>query len=280
MGHHRRPRRRRTPEEQLIIRASVSSRMSQYSSYSVTNGVATIELSRPDKYNALTIGMWEDIAEFLHRAEANDVRVAILTGKGDMFCAGDDIETLASIADERGVRELSRAIYECFHAIETVSIPVIGKANGDAYGGGFELLMACDLTVVPQNATFALPEVQIGAYPLYGVKRLGRLIGRQRAMELAATGREISASQAFEWGLFARVVPTAEIDEVVEDWIEQLKQGSPAALEITKAWLTRSLQLPGEDVGMQTGLGYLYAGSDPVEGAEAFLSDQDPDFAE
>ncbi|MFB6171940.1 MAG: enoyl-CoA hydratase/isomerase family protein [Haloarculaceae archaeon] len=248
--------------------------------FSIDGNVAEITIDRPEKRNALTVEMWRALAECTRRAEEADVRATVLTGAGDVFCAGDDITALRDVERESDVRRLTDALLACFDAIETSSRPVVGKANGSAHGGGFELLVACDLTVVPEDATFSLPEVQIGAYPLYGAKRLSRLVGRQRAMELALTGRELAAEQAVEWGLFARAVPDGDVDAVVDEWVSALAAGSPAAIETTKAWLNAGLESPGENTGIKTGLGYLYAGPDPVEGARSFLEGRDPDFAE
>lgn len=253
--------------------------MSEFVHYNVDENVATIELYRPEKKNALTIDMWNTITEDVYSG-SKEAQVVVLTGYGDIFCAGDDIETLQEIQSEGDVRRLTDAVLDCFAAIEEATVPVVGNPGGSAYGGGFELLLAADLTVVPEGATFALPEVQIGAYPFYGAKRLARMIGRQRAMLLALTGQEVSGKQAADWGLFASATPSEQANEVVDEIISDLKKGSPAALETTKSWLNAGLRFPGEDDGMRTGLGYLFAGPDAHEGASAFIEGRSPDFAE
>lgn len=235
-------------------------------------------MNRPEKLNALTLEMWSTITEYVERAEDDGSRAVVLTGEGDTFCAGDDIATLAEVETERDVRELVDTAMDCFRAMETSTVPVIGEANGSAHGGGFELLMACDLTVVPEDATFALPEVQIGAFPFYAAKRLARLIGRQRAMDLALTSREIRGSRAAEWGVFARAVPAGQVSGVVDEVLQRVGSAAPASIETTKSWLNSSLRFPGEDDAMRTGMGYLFAGPDATEGAEAFLEDREPDY--
>ncbi|WP_332898443.1 enoyl-CoA hydratase/isomerase family protein [Haladaptatus sp. CMSO5] len=254
--------------------------MTDHVTYDLEAGVATITLSRPEKLNALTLEMWEAVDDLLTRADRDGARVAVLTGEGRVFCAGDDIATLRDIDDTRAVRELTKIALDCFGAIEDAPMPVVGKANGSAYGGGFELLLACDLTVVPEDAEYALPEVQIGAYPFYGAKRLARMIGRQRAADLALAGRTLSGEEATEWGLFARAVSGDEVDETVESLVANLKRGSPPAIETTKAWLNTSLKFAGENDAMRTGLGYLFAGPEAHEGALSFLEKRDPDYAE
>ncbi len=253
--------------------------MTDLVSYSVEQDVSTIRLERPDKLNAMTIPMWNAVTAGIKQANDDSSRAIVLTGAGDVFCAGDDISALADIEDERDVRELTAALLRCWGAIESSPIPVIGRANGSAYGGGFELLLAADVSVVPVDATFQLPETRIGAYPFYAAKRLARLVGRQRAMDLAVFGREISGATAEDWGLFARAVPESELDAEVDTLVEALRLSSPSATATTKEWLNATLELPGEDVGMRTGLGYLFSGPDAREGAEAFLEKRDPEFS-
>jgi enoyl-CoA hydratase/carnithine racemase len=249
-------------------------------SYTFEDGVSTVRLDRPDRYNAMTLAMWRAVTDGLRRAEDDGARAVVLTGTGELFCAGDDIEALADIDDERDVRELVDTLSTCFDAMEGSPLPVVGRANGSAHGGGFEMLLAADITVVSEDATFSLPETQIGAIPLYGARRLSQLVGRQRAAELALAGRQLTADEAVEWGLFARAVPTGDLDEAVGDVVARLKRSSRAALATTKAWLNAPVRLAGERVGMRTGLGYIYAGPDAPEGAEAFLEDRDPEFSE
>lgn len=243
------------------------------------DGVRTITLDRAEKLNAMSVEMWHAVRDAVRDADdAEGISAAALTGTGRFFCSGDDIGPLAAVEDERDVREIATALLDCLGAIENASIPVVGHANGSAYGGGFELLLAADITVVPESAAFALPETQIGAFPFYAAKRLGRLIGRQRAMDLALAGREIDAAEAVDWGLFARAAPAEEVEAVVEDVLASLRQSSPASLDMTKTWVNASLTFPGEDAGMRSGLGYLFAGPDATEGATAFLEDRDPDY--
>lgn len=252
--------------------------MTDHVSYVSDGNVSTIRLERPEKLNAMTLAMWDAVTAAIRRAEDDDARAIVLTGTGECFCTGDDISALADIEDERDVRELADTLLTCWNAIEQSPIPVIGRANGSAYGGGFELLLAADVTIVPESATFQLPETRIGAYPFYAAKRLARLVGRQRAMDLALFGRELTGREATEWGLFARAVPESELDSTVEDLLDALEQTSPAATTTTKAWLNASLRFPGEDVGMRTGLGHLFAGPDAHEGAQAFLEKREPEY--
>lgn len=252
--------------------------MTEHVSYDHDGDVSTIRLNRPEKLNSLSLAMWDAIPDAIRRARRDGARAVVLTGTGRAFCAGDDISTLEEIDSEWDVRELTETAFECFRVMEQAPIPVIGRANGSAYGGGFELLLACDMTVVPEDATFALPEVQIGAYPFYATKRLARLIGKQRAMELSIAGREISGQTAADWGVFARAVPEDDVGETVTELVAGVREGSPGAIDTTKSWLNASLRFPGEDQAMRSGFGYLYAGPDAHEGAAAFGEDRAPEY--
>lgn len=254
--------------------------MTDHVTYTFEDGVSTVRLERPEKRNALTLRMWEAVTAGIRQADDDGARAVVLTGAGDHFCAGDDIGALATIDDEHDARELADTLLECWNTIESSPVPVIGRANGSAYGGGFELLLAADLSVVPEDGTFQLPETRLGAYPFYAAKRLARLVGRQRAMDLALLGRELKGTEAVEWGLFARAVPESELDDEVDAIIAALGKSSRGALSTTKAWINASLEFPGEDVGMRTGLGHLFAGPDANEGATAFLEGREPDFSE
>ncbi|MFC4248086.1 enoyl-CoA hydratase/isomerase family protein [Natribaculum luteum] len=252
--------------------------MTEHVIYEQEGDVSTVQLNRPDKLNSLSLEMWDAIPAYIRRARRDGARAVVLTGTGRAFCAGDDIGTLDEIESEWDVRELTETAFECFRTIERAPIPVIGMANGSAYGGGFELLLSCDMTVVPEDATFALPEVQIGAYPFYATKRLARLIGKQRAMELSIAGREISGTMAADWGVFARAVPEDEVSDTVDELLDGVHDGSPGAIDVTKSWLNASLRFPGEDDAMRSGFGYLYAGPDAHEGASAFVENRDPEY--
>ncbi len=240
--------------------------------------VATVRIDRPKKCNAMTISMWEQLTEHLTAAVEDGARAIVLTGTGEYFCAGDDISALVEVDDGRDARRLAETLLTCWRTIETAPIPVIGRANGSAYGGGFETLLAADISIVPTDARLQLSEVRIGAFPFYAAKRLVHITGKQRAMDLAVGGRTINGRTAANWGAVARAVPHADLDDAVADVLDQVRSGSPEALMTTKRWLNATLQTPGEDIGMLTGLGHLFAGSDAPEGAQAFLEDRPPQF--
>jgi enoyl-CoA hydratase/carnithine racemase len=199
---------------------------------------AWITLDNPEKRNALDLQDWRDLAGAVDRA-SEEARVAVLAGRGEAFCAGDDIATLADLDEER-VAALADCLHDGLYGVERAPIPVVAAVDGLAYGGGFELVAAADLAVATDDATFALPETRIGAYPPYAMDRIGAICGRKRLMELALTGEPIDAATAREWGLVNRVIesdPAAAVADLVESVL-----ASPApATRLAKAAAARSL---------------------------------------
>ena len=178
-------------------------------SYEVANGVATITLDRPEAKNALSAALMDQLTRAIERAvEDPDVRVLILTGAGDAFCAGLDLQEFAGDSGIGEGREWSRPGY--WAAMEAFEGPIIGAINGPAVTAGLELALACDLLVASTSARFADTHVRVGVMPGSGVsQRLPRAVGIYRAKYLSLTGNFLSAEQAAEWGLVSHVVPPA-----------------------------------------------------------------------
>jgi enoyl-CoA hydratase/carnithine racemase len=197
-----------------------------------------ITIDRPEKRNALHLEGWRTIGDELARAESES-RVAVLTGVEDVFCAGDDITVIDEAESAADVEALADALYETFWGIESLSVPVVAAVNGLAYGGGFELVCACDLAVSVDDAAFALPETTIGAYPPYAVERVAELCGRKRLMELVLTGDPVDAETVHEWGLVNRVVADDALEATVDGYVERVCE-SPKRATATAKRLARS----------------------------------------
>jgi enoyl-CoA hydratase/carnithine racemase len=192
-----------------------------------------ITIDRPEKRNALHLDGWDRLREELTRAESAS-RVAVLTGVDGVFCAGDDIAVIDDAESAGEVEALADALYETFWGIERLSVPVVAAVNGLAYGGGFELVCASDLAVAVDDATFALPETTIGAYPPYAVERVAELCGRKRLMELVLTGEPVDAGTAHEWGLLNRVVAADDLEPTVETYVERVGRSPKRATATAK----------------------------------------------
>ncbi|MHA1577681.1 MAG: enoyl-CoA hydratase/isomerase family protein, partial [Candidatus Thorarchaeota archaeon] len=247
------------------------------------NGIATITINRPSKYNALNSTVVSKLTEFFKQAETDPVvRVAILTGAGEKaFAAGADISEFKG-KDSTSVRPLAESGQDLCTFIESMSKPVIAVVNGFALGGGCEIAMACDIRYASANARFGQPEINLGLIPGFGgTVRLPRLVGLGVAKELVYSGDQIKADEALRIGL---------VNKVFES-VEELKVGaSKLALKLTSKpgiatkLAKQSLNMAWE-TSMEKNLKYevdvfceTFDTEDKVEGVDAFLSKRDPTF--
>ncbi len=178
----------------------------QLCTFAASDGCATITLNRPEAKNALSARLMEDLTRAFERAAQDPaIRVAILTGAGDAFCAGLDLREFGGESGIGGGDDWHRPGY--WNAMEAFEGPIIGAINGPAVTAGLELALACDLLIASTSARFADTHVRVGVMPGSGVsQRLPRAIGIYRAKYLSLTGNFLSAAQAAEWGLVSHVV--------------------------------------------------------------------------
>lgn len=243
--------------------------------YELRGEAAWITLDRPAKKNAIHLDGWHDLAAALDRAESA-ARAAVLTGVEDAFSAGDDISLIDDADTLDDVEELVDALADVVFGIESLDVPVVAAVNGLAFGGGCEIVAAADLAVATTDATFALPEASIGAYPPYVVERVGTTVGKKRLMELALTGRPIDAERAADWGLINRVVAAEDLVATVEDIVEAIATAPAASIRTTKRTVTASTQNGGERDRVRGGFAQLRADEDARAATERFLRD-DPE---
>jgi 2-(1,2-epoxy-1,2-dihydrophenyl)acetyl-CoA isomerase len=206
------------------------------------DGVATITLNRPDKLNAFTGTMREDLLEALRACERDpNVRVVVITGAGRAFCAGGDVEYMASLQETNDVesfRKLLDAGRDIVLQLASMPKPAIAAVNGVAAGAGCNLALACDYRIASDAAKLSESFVKIGLHPDWGgTWLLPRLVGRSRAFELMATGRMVEAPEALAIGMVDRVVPAAELAAETEKLARTLAAASPLAI----AGIKRSL---------------------------------------
>ena len=211
--------------------------------------IATITLNRPEKLNALSYALIDELLAALDRIETGpSVGAVILTGTGRAFSAGGDIPEFA-----RSVRRGTDAALQEFVArgqrltarIEAFAKPIIVAVNGLAYGGGCEITEAAPLSIAAASAVFAKPEIRLGMPPTFGgTQRLPRLAGRKRAMELLLTGEPFSADRALELGLVNAVVPDETLLAAAEDLARRILRHSPLAISTVMTAITRGLNQP------------------------------------
>ena len=199
--------------------------------------VATICLDRPAKHNALTPEMLEQLDAILIDLDADrSVRVVVLTGAGDRsFCAGADIKRFKALHPLDMWAQWTRRGLRVFDHLAKLRQPTIAAVSGNAYGGGFEIALACDLRVLADDATLGLTEVGIGALPGWGgTGRLRDLVGPGRAKELILTGDPLTADQALAWGVASRLAPKAEVISAAQQLAATIATRAPIAVQMAK----------------------------------------------
>lgn len=218
--------------------------------YEEQDGVAIITLNRPHKLNALNSQMLEELIYAFGRIhESADVRIVLLTGAGKAFMAGADITQYAQIDPEQFDRFQNRS-GQLFALIEENDKPVIAAVNGYALGGGFEIILCCDLVVSSSKAQMGLPEIQLALVPGGGgTQRLPRKLGLNRAMELLLTGKFVSAVQLYNWGLVNQVVEAEQLLPESLQLAQTIAGKSYAAVQSLK-----KLARIGSDAQIQHGL--------------------------
>jgi enoyl-CoA hydratase len=246
------------------------------------DGVATITLNRPDKLNALSRELLNELPKAM-RAARNDggVKGIVLTGAGEKaFAAGANIEEFTEL-DPLQAQRFALIGQNVFNGIENLPKPVVAAVNGFALGGGMELAMACHLRVASENAQFGQPEVQLGLIPGYGgTQRLPRLVGRWIAAELLLTGDRIRADRAHQIGLVNHVVPAGELMDKAKALIQTIASKAPVAVAMALQAL-RAADLPlQQGLQMEAALfGQCAATEDFQEGVLAFLDRRAPEFS-
>ncbi|MEJ6656441.1 MAG: enoyl-CoA hydratase-related protein [Pseudomonas sp.] len=248
--------------------------------YEEKDGVATITMNRPERYNAFRGQTCMEMLDAFNRAGWNkEIGVIVLTGAGDKaFCTGGDQGAHDGQYDGRGI--IGLPVEELQTLIRQVPKPVIAKVNGFAIGGGHVLHVVCDLSIASDNAIFGQAGPKVGSVdPGFGTAYLSRVIGEKRAREIWYLCRKYTAQQALEWGLVNAVVPQADLDAEVQKWCDELLEKSPTALSIAK----RSFNADSENIagigalGMQA-VSLYYETEESKEGGRAFLEKRKPEF--
>jgi enoyl-CoA hydratase/carnithine racemase len=240
--------------------------------------VLVLRLNRPEARNALSPPLLGELGQGLEEGERDpDVRCVVITGTGDgAFCAGMDLRAFAAGESAAAEHQSGIAHYLRFTRGE-VAVPVVGAANATAVAGGFELLLACDVVVASDTASFGLPEVRRGLLAAGGGVFLGTRIPLAVALELTLTGDLIDATRAYALGLVNRVVPAAAVVDAALELAERIARNGPLALEATKQ-LVRLAVLDAERTSALQGEWQpkIFGSEDAKEGAAAFVEKRDP----
>lgn len=240
--------------------------------------VTRVVLNRPQVKNAHNLAMFREIAHAFDEIEADpDCRCAVLTGAGDIFCAGQDLNFTRN-TDARDFDAYGRANVHARQRIQRNYKPVVAAVNGPAIGGGVYLATACDLVVAVDTAFLQMREIQAGNHA--GGAFLFT-VGRVRSLELSLLGRRIPAPQAESWGLINRSVPAAEFEAAVDDYVNALLELPPLAIRYTKAATNVLLDTAGFSSHLDAGAPmqrYLSLSPDGREAKRAFTEKRKPQF--
>jgi enoyl-CoA hydratase/carnithine racemase len=196
--------------------------------------VARVTLNRPDKRNALSLELMEELIDALDTIGADpDFRAVVIEGAGVAFSAGHDLSEMVG-RDLPFYQRLFDVCTELMEKIHHLPQPVIAKVHGIATAAGCQLVAACDLAVAADDSRFATPGVKIGLFCSTPMVPLSRAIGRKRALEMLLTGELVDASTALEWGLVNRVVPSEQLDDAVAELVDAIARSSPLTVGIGK----------------------------------------------
>jgi len=238
----------------------------------VKDGIAEVELNRPEARNAINLAMVRELGAALDSlAERDEVRAVIISGAGGKaFASGADIAELR----ERTHREAFLAINATlFQRLEDFPRPTIAAIEGYALGGGLELALACDLRVGSRSARVGLPEATLGIYPAAGgTFRLPRLIGLGRAKDLVFTGRIVEAEEAYALGIFERLCDAGQAVAVASEWARSIAANAALALQVAKMALNSGAR-GGDPIAVERlGQALLFDSPEKRERMTSFLA--------
>lgn len=212
----------------------------------IENAMAWVKLNRPDKHNSFNAQLIQELTDCFEQLNTRqDVRGIVLTGSGKSFCAGADLnwmkETITYTEEQNRID--AEKLSHMFHIINTCSLPIIGRINGAAIGGGAGLVSVCDIVIASDRAIFGLAEVKLGIIPAVISPYMIAKIGETNARFLFFTGERINAQRALQIGLVHEVVSPILLDAMVDSKIELIKSSGPEAIKACKMLVQKAMTL-------------------------------------
>ncbi len=210
---------------------------------SIAEGIATVTLNRPQKRNALNTAVLDGLRRHFDRLDGEaGVRVIVVRGEGTAFCSGMDLDDMSRRQAEAADPE--RDVTAVLRRLERSRQPTIAMVQGDAYAGGCELALHCDLRIAADVARFAMPLARIGlVVPFPLGHKLVEIVGPAHTREILFTGQPVDARRAAEIGLVHRVVPAAELEKATAEWARTIADNAPLSLAGMKATILRAVSL-------------------------------------
>lgn len=242
------------------------------------NAVAHITLNRPERRNALSRSLLEELHETQTQLAGDaSIRAVVLAANGKVFSSGHDLAEMRGCS-EASYRELFTLCSRVMLGFRRLPQPVIARVQGLATAAGCQLVAACDLAVASEDAAFATPGVKIGLFCTTPMVPLVRAIPPKPALEMLLTGKPISAQRAYELGLVNRVVPAAQLDEAVQEFVTAILASSPLTIRTGKAAFYDQLSLNEANAYEQANcvMTENALSADAQEGIGAFLDKRTP----
>src|SRR5271165_46730 len=204
------------------------------------SNIATLTLNRPDKRNAISYELIDDLIRALDEVNQSSARILIVTGAGKAFCSGMDLDNLKALIGRTPDQNLadSRTMVSLFRSLYEFPKPTIAAVNGPAIAGGAGLALLCDFTLAVPEAKFGYTEVRIGFVPAIVTTFLLRQVGEKIVRDLVLTGRIFDAAEALRLGLITEIVPPEQLLDRARELAAQLAENSPLSLLRTKRLLT------------------------------------------
>jgi enoyl-CoA hydratase len=240
--------------------------------------VATICLDRPAKHNALTPEMLTQLEQILITLDSDrDTRVVLVTAAGvRSFCAGADIKLFKALQPLDMWAHWTRLGHRVFDLLATLRQPTIAAVSGNAYGGGLELALACDLRILAEDATLGLTEVGIGALPGWGgTGRLRDLVGPGRAKELIFTGEPLTAQKALAWGVANQLAPRPKVIDAARALANKIASRAPIAVQMAKQAIDSADAYRAMEQVSSAATAFT---ADAAEGFASFTEKRDPRY--
>jgi crotonobetainyl-CoA hydratase len=251
--------------------------------FNIADHIARVTIDRPEVLNAVDAATERELEQIWQAIESDGaVRAVVLTGGGERaFCTGADMKGGSGAS---GLEYWAMARPSGFGGIalrSTLDVPIIARVNGHAAGGGFEMVLGCDIVVACEEATFSLPEARVGRLPLDGgMTLLQRQIPFRAAMGIMLTGRRVSASEALSLGIVNEVVPRAELDAAVDRWLKDLLACAPLSVRAIKQVVRRTAHLSAAEAqaARLPALVEALVSEDSQEGVKAFVEKRKPNW--
>jgi len=247
-----------------------------------SDGILTLEFDRLERKNAITGAMYQTMADALRDAEQDAaVRAILITGKPEIFTAGNDLDDFLNNAGEGAMTE-QRPVFQFMTALDSCTKPVVAAVAGAAVGIGTTLLMHCDLVYCADNAKFSMPFTQLGLCPEFASSLLvPQAAGYTRAAEKLLLGEAFLAQEALEMGIVARVLPAAELLAFAQGQAAKLAKLPPASIRTTKALMkrARSPMIREAIAAENERFSAMLQGAEAKEAFTAFFEKRKPDFS-